>query len=50
MTLAKLAVLGSGAVARAVGPRLREAGYGVACWARRDPERVGVPISLEEVQ
>ena len=50
MTVAKLAVLGSGAVARAVGPRLREAGYGVACWARTGAEQVGVSITLEEVQ
>lgn len=42
----RLALLGSGAVAQAVAPALRAAGYTLGCWARTSPERVADPIEL----
>ena len=51
MTLRKLAILGGGAVARALGPRLSGAGLEVLAWTR-DPagtQAVGRAVTLEEV-
>lgn len=51
MTIGKLAILGGGAVARALGPRLAAAGLEVVAWSRA-PEAaaaVGRPVTLQEL-